>query len=165
MKIEGNAPHEHTHPHTHSHTHADGLTHDHAHHHDHQHGTIIPMRMTMSIPARTPCTMAWARPTHMPPRFDPETYGANRTGHSAKNNTYAHANRRWFDEHGIFCPSISFPAPARVKRPCCAKPLNCSSMKSRSRWLKVTSKLPMMPNASGHRRRRPANQYRQGLPP
>ncbi len=119
MKIEGNAPHEHTHPHTHSHTHADGLTHDHAHHHDHQHGHDHPHAHDHVHTSQN--TMHYGLgPAHAhAPGLTQKRMVQIEQDILAKNNTYAHANRRWFDEHGIFALNlVSSPGSGKTTLLC-----------------------------------------------
>ena len=109
VKIEGGA-HEHTHVHadgtvhTHSHAHDHDHSHDH-HHHEHAVGGDLDYG---TGPARA----------HVPGMSQARMVQIEQDILS-KNNTYARANRRWFDERGIFALNlVSSPGSGKTTLLC-----------------------------------------------
>jgi hydrogenase nickel incorporation protein HypB len=86
-RLEGDA-HEHTH------THEDGTVHSHAHEHHHEHAVGADLDYSTG-PARA----------HVPGLSQLRMVQIEQDI-LAKNNTYAAANRAWFDEHGIFALNL-----------------------------------------------------------
>ncbi|HZX31448.1 MAG TPA: hydrogenase nickel incorporation protein HypB [Rhodocyclaceae bacterium] len=120
-RIEGDEHHHH-HDHEHPHTHADGTVHSHAHghehshshdhdhdhgHHHHEHGVGGDLDFGTG-PARA----------HAPGMSQSRMVQIEQDILS-KNNTYALANRTWFDERGIFALNlVSSPGSGKTTLLC-----------------------------------------------
>src|SRR5574343_99144 len=110
--------HAHVHGHTHDHVHADGSTHSHPHdhehghehshdHHHHEHAVGGDLDYGTG-PARA----------HVPGMSQARMVQIEQDILS-KNNTYAEANRRWFDERGIFALNlVSSPGSGKTTLLC-----------------------------------------------
>lgn len=139
VKIEGDHDHGHDHPHEHSHVHADGTVHHHHHHHDgsdhahdhshdhshthdhghshaHGHGHSHAYR-----PAETAGLVHYgkgAAHAHAPGMSQSRMVQIEQDILS-KNNTYAEANRKSFDEQGIFALNlVSSPGSGKTTLLC-----------------------------------------------
>ena len=103
--------HEHIHQGEHAHVHADGTTHGHAHEHDHDHHHEHAVGGDLDYgtgPARA----------HVPGMSQARMVQIEQDILS-KNNTYADANRQWFDERGIFALNlVSSPGSGKTTLLC-----------------------------------------------
>ena len=110
--------HGHVHGHEHDHVHADGSTHSHPHdhdhgheheHHHHHHEPAVGGDLDYGTgPARA----------HVPGMSQARMVQIEQDILS-KNNTYARANRRWFDERGIFALNlVSSPGSGKTTLLC-----------------------------------------------
>lgn len=105
-RVEGQT-HTHTHEHDHDHHHAHPHSHDHIHthdHHDHSHDHAHSHQAFTPIQGTQHYGLGAAR-AHAPGlsqsrmvQIEQDILG--------KNNTYAHANRRWLAEQGIFALNL-----------------------------------------------------------
>ena len=97
--------------HGHHHVHADGTTHshDHAHDHDHDHAHAHPVHEHARGVGGDIDYGNGPAHAHVPGMSQSRMVQIEQDILS-KNNAYAHANRSWFDEHGVLALNLVCPA-------------------------------------------------------
>ncbi len=107
--------HAHVHGHSHDHTHADGSAHSHPH--DHEHGHEHDHHHEHGVGGDLDYGTGPAR-AHVPGMSQARMVQIEQDI-LAKNNTYANANRSWFDERGIFALNlVSSPGSGKTTLLC-----------------------------------------------
>jgi hydrogenase nickel incorporation protein HypB len=117
--------HDHDHGHAHAHRHVDGTVHvhehehhgEHAHDHDHDHDHDHHHHHEHAVGGDLDYGTGPAR-AHVPGMSQARMVQIEQDILS-KNNTYAHANRNWFDERGIFALNlVSSPGSGKTTLLC-----------------------------------------------